>query len=154
MNYKEDADVRINNIESRGIIFKGEDVLIMFRIKDGEEYYVFPGGHMREGETPLENTIREIEEETTIKVKDMELAFEFKNYVKPKKVQKEYYFIGYWESGEPVLSGEESRRANDDDYYKPMWISLKELQNLTLYPAMVKEWIEYDLKKFLEKREK
>jgi len=154
MNYREDADVRINEIQSRGIILKEDYVLLMFRRKDGDEYYVFPGGHMREGETPLENAIREIEEETTIKVKDMELAFEFKNYVKPNKVKTDYYFVGYWKSRNPVLSGEESRRVNDDDFYKPMWIKLEDIKNLTLYPSMAKEWLEYDLKKFLGKRSK
>jgi len=154
MSYKEDADIRINDIQSRGIILKGDNILVIFRKKDGEEYYVFPGGHMRKGETPLENAVREIEEETTIKVKDMEMAFEFRNYVKPNKVKIDYYFVGYWESGEPILSGEESRRDHTNDYYEPMWVPIKDIPNLTCYTGAAKEWIEYDLENFLKKRDK
>lgn len=152
MDYKEDANVRVNDIQSRGIILKDDMVLVMYRKKDGEEYYVFPGGHMREDETPLENAVREIEEETTIIVKDIELAFEIRNYVKPNKIKVDYYFVGYWKSGEPVLSGEESRRDHTNDYYEPMWVSITEIPKLTLYTAAAKEWVEYDLKKFIQKR--
>ena len=146
----EDADVRINNIQARGIILKENNVLIMHRIKEGKEYYVFPGGHMREGEKPLETAIREIEEETTIKAKDMRLAFESTNYVKPKKVLKDYFFVGYWKSGEPILSGEESRSNDKSNFYEPMWIPIKKISELTLYPAMAKEWIEEYLEAFLD----
>ena len=152
MDYREDEDIRNKDIQSRGIILKDDKVLVIFRRKNGEEYYVFPGGHMREGETPVETAIREIEEETTVIVKDLELAFEFFNYVKPKKVMKDYYFVGYWKSGEPLLSGEESRRVSEDNYYEPMWIPIKEILNLTLYPLMAKEWVEYYLERFLEGR--
>jgi 8-oxo-dGTP pyrophosphatase MutT (NUDIX family) len=146
----EDADLRINNIQARGIVLKDNYVLIMHRIKNGEEYYVFPGGHMRKGEEPLETAIREIEEETTIKVKDMKLAFESSNYIKPKKILKDYFFVGYWDSGEPILSGEESRGNDSNNFYEPMWIPREELLNLKLYPAIAKEWLEYYLDAFLD----
>ena len=152
MKIPEDADIRINDVQCRGIVLKDEDVLVMFRKKNGEEYYVFPGGHMREGEDPVDTTVREIYEETTVKVKNLELAFEFKNYVKKKKVKIDYYYVAKWESGEPVLSGEESRRACKDDYYEPMWVSIGDISELTLYPLMAKEWTEGYLERFLEKR--
>ncbi|MDD2578073.1 MAG: NUDIX domain-containing protein [Candidatus Dojkabacteria bacterium] len=150
--FREDADLRINNIQSRGIILKGNNVLVMFRRKEGREYYVFPGGHMRKGETPLENATREIEEETTVIVRDLEIAFEYTSYVKPKKEEKEYYFVGYWDSGIPTLSGEESRRANENNFYKPMWIPISKIHTLNLYPLMTKEWVENSLEKFIEER--
>jgi 8-oxo-dGTP pyrophosphatase MutT (NUDIX family) len=126
-------------------------ILVMYRKKNGEEYYVLPGGHMREGETPLENALREIEEETTIKVRNMELALEVRSYIKPDKVKIQYYFVGYWESGEPILSGEESRRDHTNDYYEPMWVSIADIPTLTLYSAAVKEWISNDLQKYIDR---
>lgn len=151
--YREDIGVRINKIQSRGIILKGEDVLVMFRRKDGEEYYVFPGGHMREGEEPVENAIREIKEETTITVKDMHLAFKFENYIKPDNPNIDYYFVGSYESGTPKISGEESRRMTDDNYFEPMWVRLDDIEELNLYPLAAKEWVLEYLDKFLSKRE-
>lgn len=152
MEYREDADVRLNNIQSRGIILKEDKVLVMFRIKKGNGYYVFPGGHMRKGETPVDTAVREIEEETTIKVKNMELCFEFKNYVKKNKKHVDYYFVGEWKSGIPTLSGEESRRADKDNYFQPMWVSIDEIPELVLYPLAAKEWVIEYLEKFLERR--
>ena len=125
----------------------------MFRRKNGEEYYTFPGGHMREGEEPVETAIREILEETTVTVVGMEPAFEFRNFVKPKKTKIEYYFVGNWESGDPQLSGEESRRMSEENYYEPMWVPIEDLNSLNLLPMLAKEWVIDDLEKFLRKRE-
>jgi len=150
-DYREDADVRINNAQARGIVLKGDSVLIMFRRKNAEEYYVFPGGHMRIDEKPLQTAQREIEEETTIKTKGLKLAFEFHNFYKPDKPASQYYFVGEWASGTPTLSGEESRRADENNYYKPMWIKVDSLADLTLYPLMAKEWVLEFLPSFVEK---
>ena len=96
--YREDADLRINEIQSRGIILKGNDILVMFRRKEGREYYTFPGGHMRKGETPLENARREVEEETTITVKDLQIALEYTNYVNQRKRKRILFcrILGLW----------------------------------------------------------
>jgi 8-oxo-dGTP pyrophosphatase MutT (NUDIX family) len=147
-DYREDADVRNDNYQARGIILKDDQVLVMFRRKNGEEYYTFPGGHMRDYEDPLETAIREIEEETTIKVKNLKPALDLINYVEPE--EREYYFVGEWDSGEPTLSGEESRRICEENYYKPMWIKVSDIPNLTLYSLSVKEWVMKYLDRFLK----
>lgn len=152
MEYREDADVRLNNIQARGIILKEDKVLLMFRRKNGKEYYVFPGGHMRKGEKPVETAIREIKEETTISVKDLKPAFEFKNYIKKEEEQIDYYFVGEWKTGVPTLSGEESRRVNEDNYYEPMWMDINRISELTLYSLAAREWVMGYLEMFLEKK--
>lgn len=98
----EDSDVRNDDSQARGIIVKENKVLLMFRRRDGREYYVFPGGHMRYGEKPIDTATREIEEETTIKVKNLKLAYEVVN--ESNSQEREYYFVGEWDSGEPTLS--------------------------------------------------
>ena len=138
MDYREDANVRNNYFQARGIITKGDKVLVMFRRKNGREYYTFPGGHMRKDEQPIDTAIREIREETTVEVKDLRPAYDFINYTDPE--QREYYFIGKWASEEPTLSGEESRRCNEKNYYEPMWIDISIIPKLNLYPKATKEW--------------
>jgi len=150
MKEPEDSNIRINTIQSRGIILKDDSVLLMYRKKNEEEYYVFPGGHMQEGEEPIETVTREITEETTINVKDLNPAFEFKNFVKEKKVVIDYYYVGYWDKGDPKLSGEESRRCSKDNFYQPLWIPLIDIKSLNIYPLMAKEWVELYLERFLE----
>jgi 8-oxo-dGTP pyrophosphatase MutT (NUDIX family) len=136
-DYKEDADIRNEHIQARGIIVKDDKVLVMFRRKEGREYYTYPGGHMRVFEKPIDTAIREIREETTIEVKDLKPAFDFINYAKP---EENYYFVGRWKSGEPTLSGEESRAVCEENYYEPMWVDISEIKDLNLYPRAAKEW--------------
>jgi 8-oxo-dGTP diphosphatase len=124
----------------------------MFRRRKGREYYVLPGGHMQKGEKPIDTVIREVKEETTINTKGLEIAFEFKNYLKKDETKLEYYFVGRWESGEPTLSGEESRELDESNYYKPMWVSLKDIPKLQLYSAVVKEWVVNSLDRYLKER--
>jgi 8-oxo-dGTP diphosphatase len=138
-DYREDADIRNDYFQCRGIIVKDDKVLVMFRRKKGEEYYVFPGGHMREGEKPVDTAIREVEEETTIKVKNLKPAYDFINYITPE--HRDYYFVGEWLSGDPTLSGEESRRCTEENYYEPMWIEIERVGDINLYPRAAREWV-------------
>lgn len=141
MDYREDQEIRINNIQCRGFVIKDGMILVMYRKKNGEEYYVFPGGHMREGEMPEETVIREIEEETTIKCSVNRKAFDVIDYAKLKKPQIEHYFVCYYLSGEPMLSGEESRRCTNENFYKPMWMELNKIKDILVYTAQAKEWV-------------
>ncbi len=148
MRTPEDADIRNDYFQCRGIILKGDKVLVMFRKKKGKgEYYVFPGGHMRYYEKPIETVERELLEETTISVKNLKPAYDFINHTEPEK--RDYYFIGEWVSGKPTLSGEESRECNEDNYYEPMWVDIDDIQELNLYPRAAKEWVHDWLGRFL-----
>jgi len=141
MDFREDQEIRINNIQCRGFVVKDNKILVMYRKKNGEEYYVFPGGHMRQGEQPEDTVIREIEEETTVKCTIQRKAYKLIDYAKTNKPQTEYYYICNYISGTPRLSGEESRRSTEENYYQPMWIELTQLSNLLVYTAQAKEWI-------------
>lgn len=144
MKNREDQDIRNNNVQARVFVVKGDLILVMFRRKNGEEYHVFPGGHMRQGETPLETAVRELVEETSVKCKNVKRAYEVTDYASAEQ-KKEYYFVGEWESGDPKLSGEESRRSCEDNYYEPRWIPLSAVPSLTIYPASAKEWVELNV---------
>lgn len=56
----------MNRNRSAGIVIKDGKVLLMHRFNKGDEYWVFPGGGVEEGETPEQAAVREIGEETTI----------------------------------------------------------------------------------------
>ncbi len=150
-DYRPDADIRINNHRCAGMILKGSQLLLMFRRKNGKEYYVIPGGHLQQGEKYEECAIREIEEETTIKVKNLKLTFEFIEYksnfegmgfdIKIFEDYFDHYFIGEWESGVPTLASEEKERCTEDNYFEPMWVELKKVEHLNILPKFAKEWI-------------
>lgn len=148
MKKPEDADIRNEHIQVRGIIIKDDKVLVMFRRKKGREYYTFPGGHMRYYEQPIDTAIRELKEETTIEIQDLKPAYDYINHIEPE--EKQYYFVGKWKSGIPTLSGEESRAVCEDNYYEPMWVDISTVPKLNLYPRASKEWFVNYINQFIK----
>ena len=55
-------------ISSRAIIFKDNKVVLIYRKRDYQEYYVFPGGKVEDGETKEKCVIRECKEELGIDI--------------------------------------------------------------------------------------
>ncbi len=119
-----------------GIIIKDGDILLMRRLKNGQEYFVFPGGGMEEGESLGETLKRELKEELSIDAIDYKIAFELEN-----KGQKEIYFLVNKFDGKVELGGPEKERMNEDNQYYPEWIKLLKaagLKNLFPREALIK----------------
>lgn len=112
------------------ILMKDDAVLLMHRIKQDQDFYCIPGGHMEPGETPETTAIRELLEETTLVAHgQLTLFLELQN-----AGRREYYFIADSFSGTPELSGEEKGFASATNVYELVWIPLKQLPHLLLYP--------------------
>ena len=84
-----------------GVIIKENKILLMRRMKNGQEYYVFPGGGVKEGESTETAIIREIREELSLDAKIDKLLFEIEN-----QGRQEYYYLIKEFSGQPQLGGE------------------------------------------------
>lgn len=115
----------------------------MRRVKDGKEYWVFPGGTVEEGETPHEAAVREIWEETSIHVSvETQPFYTMKEYV---PVEKEHvFYICTYVSGMPQLqpdSPEILRVRAGEQVYDPCWVPLKNIHTLTLYPYEVRDLV-------------
>ncbi|MBU1255568.1 NUDIX domain-containing protein [Patescibacteria group bacterium] len=117
-----------------GVIIKNNKILLMRRVRDGREYFVFPGGGVEENETIEEAIIREIKEKLSIDAKIDKLLFEIEN-----QGRQEYYYLIKEFSGQPKLGGEEKQRMNENNQYYPTWIELEKLIDLNnLYPKLAK----------------
>ncbi len=128
-------------IRAAGIIIKDGKILLMHRIKNRREYFVFPGGGVEAGESAEMASKREIKEELNLAVKSAESFFELENDFQGGK-QKEHYFLVRDFSGTPELGGEEKERMNEDNQYEPVWYDLMKIKNLNnLYPELVKDKI-------------
>jgi len=113
-------------------------VALIERYRDGKHYFVFPGGGADGGETPEQAAVREMEEETglrvTVKCKLAEIRF---------GLSTQHYFLvervgGEFGSG----TGEEYTDADPDHpaqgVYIPVWMPLEELpEHDNVYPADV-----------------
>ena len=112
------------------IIIKDNKILLMRRIKDGQEYFVFPGGGIKENESEEDAIIREVKEELSLDAKIDKLLFQIEN-----RGQEELYFLIKEFSGIPELSGPEKERMNENNQYYPEWMDLDKASNLVnFYP--------------------
>jgi len=113
-----------------GVIIRNGKVLLLRRIKNGQEYYCFPGGGIEKGETAEITMKREIKEELSLDVQSYEKLFDIVNLG-----GREFYFLVKNYSGEPRLGGPEKERMNEQNQYYIEWIDFSELGKTTnLYP--------------------
>jgi len=112
------------------VIIKDNKILLMRRIKEGQEYFVFPGGGIEGNESVEDAIIREVKEELSLDAKIDKLLFEMEN-----RGQEESYFLIKEFSGIPELSGPEKERMNENNQYYPIWLDLNKASDLpNLYP--------------------
>ncbi len=136
----------MQNVEKTGraIILINNKLVSMKRTKiiDNEEYiyYTIPGGHVEQGETFEDATVREIEEELGIKIKIKKEALSMYN---EDLNRYEKFFICDYVSGE-IGSGIGEEWSWDTNLYgkcEIYYIDLCDLDNYNLLPLEIKEII-------------
>lgn len=127
---------------ARGIIIKDNKILLIHRLKKGEEYFVLPGGGIEDDETPEVTVKREIYEETGLKV--ISLISDFK--IVDVNGQDSFIYYLKLEDGIPELVGEEKEYSHPDDWYNPEWFDIDILNQTNVYPVAARQRILEDLK--------
>ncbi|MBU2563959.1 NUDIX domain-containing protein [Patescibacteria group bacterium] len=117
------------------IIIKNNKILLMRRIRRGQEYFVFPGGGVERGESIKDAMVREVKEELSLSAKLNKSFFQIEN-----QGQQEFYFLIKNFSGILKLGGEEKERMNKNNQYYPIWIDLNKILKLSnLYPIEARQ---------------
>jgi len=115
------------------IILQDNKILLLHRKKDNQEYYCIPGGHVEPGETFEQAAVREIFEETTLRIVLDKKILDIQN-----QGRREIYFLAESFTGKAQLSGPEAKRNSEKNRYMLEWVSLKHISKILLYPEMVK----------------
>lgn len=116
------------------IIIKGK-ILLIKRIKPGEEYYTFPGGSVEAGESAKQAMWREVKEELSIDANVGELLFRITN-----SDHCNNFFLVNCFVGNPEIGGPEKERSSNDNQYHIEFIDLKKLGQIeNLYPHEARE---------------
>ena len=109
-----------------GVIIRNGEILLMRRVRDDREYFVFPGGGIKRDESLENGVIREIKEEFNLDVKINKFLFQIEN-----RGRQEFYFLIKEFSGVPKISGNEKKRMNESNQYYPVWKELEDISNLS-----------------------
>lgn len=98
------------------VIMKNDKVLVIRRIKEGKEYYVFPGGGVEIDEDITTTAVREAKEELNL---DVELERELLRIEGSER--EEVYFLVERYSGILELGGDEKLRMGKNNQYVFEW---------------------------------
>jgi 8-oxo-dGTP pyrophosphatase MutT (NUDIX family) len=129
-------------IRSGIVLIEESKVALIERFRAGYHYFVFPGGGADEGETIEDAAIREMEEETGLRVtvKQEVAVIHF-------DLSTQHYFLVERVSGEyGTGTGEEFTDSDPDDptegVYVPVWMPIQDLAvHENIYPADIKELV-------------
>ncbi|MDN4606444.1 NUDIX hydrolase [Sporosarcina highlanderae] len=114
------------------VIIKEDMVAVIQRIRDGTEYYVFPGGGIEDGESPEEATVREAMEELGVQIEIQTLIGTVNNN------GTQHFFLSTIVGGTfGAGKGEEYEADRNRGIYKPMWIPIDKLEMLDVRPMEI-----------------
>lgn len=133
----------MTNKRVSAIITKSKTILLIHRIKPNRNYFVLPGGSVEENEDNLSALIREIKEETNLKIKVDKLLWQVNNKI-DKRTQYIYLVSKY--SGNLKLGNPEKERQSTDNKYVLEWHNINDLKTVKFFPREIKTNI---LKTFL-----
>jgi ADP-ribose pyrophosphatase YjhB (NUDIX family) len=126
------------NMRVTVIVVNAGEILMIRRVKNGEEYFVFPGGGVEEGESPEEATFRELLEETSTAAEVIEPLC---TYLNRGRLEKYYRTDFAGNRADMKIAGPEEGRQSADNVYELVWVSPEKLASLEVRPAFMRDWI-------------
>ena len=120
---------------ARAIVVADGAGLLIERRRAGRHYWVFPGGKLEPGETPQEALVREVEEETGLRVRPTWLVAEV---AFPDRIQT--FWLASITGGDfgtgtgPEMTGGEPASLGT---YRPVWRPLAEIDRSAVYPERI-----------------
>lgn len=126
------------NVRVSAIIIKDKKILLIHRIKNGDEYWVIVGGGVEEGEGLEEALKREVLEETCLSL----LNYKLLGNTKDDKGSEHYFYFCNVNEGQPCLGGPEKERNCKNNWFNLEWVEIGKIGELkSLYPSQVKEFL-------------
>ncbi len=116
------------------LVIQAGHVALIHRVRDGVEYWVFPGGGIEPHETAPEAAAREAYEELGVKVRigPLRIVIDHRSEVGWK--QRQYYFEGASPTAEIQVVGPELAHGAERGSYTAVWLPLEELLTREVLP--------------------
>ena len=122
----------------RAIVIHDGKLLVMHRNKFGQLYDALVGGGIDVGETAEQALVRELDEETGVRISNARLVF-VEEAGDPYGTQ--YIFLCDYAGGEPALRPDSIEAKIDEmgkNLYRPGWLPLAELAGTNFLSARLK----------------
>lgn len=127
----------------RGIIYKDDEIFFIHRIKNNDEYYVFPGGGIEHGETELDGLSREIMEEIGAIIEPIKTIYVIEQEDRIEKFILCKYISGsFVDANGPEWTSEEYKSHGS---YEQTLIKINVLKNYNIVPEKIKNQFFKDL---------
>jgi ADP-ribose pyrophosphatase YjhB (NUDIX family) len=127
---------RIRGDRAAVLIVRNGKLLLLHREKRGEAYDALPGGTVEPGETPEAAAVREVLEETGLRVEIGGRVLVLTN-----QGREESYFEAASVTGEARLGGEEAARNRPGNRYELAWVPLRDVAGRRLLPPALARWL-------------
>lgn len=124
------------------LLFSGNSVAMIRRVKQGRTYYVVPGGGLHDGETTETAAKREALEELGLHVGLERLLAIVERIERQSFTHVQFYYLatilsGTFGSG----GGEEYARSARHGLYQPTWLPLDTAWRQRVYPKVVLDYL-------------
>ena len=123
------SDKKWGNDRATGIIIRDGKVLLIHRIKENEECWVFPGGTKEDRETIEQTLDREMAEEIGITVLEKKLLYSFEA---SGRIEHHFLVVDY--QGEPAMGGPELQRMTEQNQYSIDTVDIADLDERLIFP--------------------
>ncbi|QRZ22666.1 NUDIX domain-containing protein [Vibrio sp. sp1] len=112
------------------------EIILIKRFKEGRDYWVFPGGGVEPEERLEQAIVREVFEETSLRIDNYQEIFSVVN-----RGREEHFFLVNVQLFEPRLSAHSPERAiqSSTNRYELTWVKFNDLSKLNLVPVEAKE---------------
>lgn len=138
------SHMSICEIRAGAIILCRGEILLIHRRRQGQEYYVFPGGGKEARESCEQAVLREVREETTLEVEVEKLLYDC---VDAEGAAQKFYLCRYLSGIARLGNCEEAWRMkqSSENRYVPVWCEVAQLPNLPVCPPEIKERLIADI---------
>ncbi len=129
----------MQKVRATALVVKNEKILLMHRFRDGEEYYVLPGGTQEEGEKIEDAVLRELKEETSVEGNGLEEVLDYTDDVCRNRI-----FLVKNIKDDTLKMEENSperKHQNENNKFNPEWVPINELLFLTIWPMQTREFL-------------
>jgi len=135
----------MNKLRVRGIIVDQQEIVLIHRMRGSDNYYVFPGGGVEEGED-LETALkREAREELGIDIKMLRKVYTF---IDKDDSRQEFYVCSVAGGKIGTGKGPEFTEYKDRGTYSPLKLPIRTMRNLNVLPGEIKDRFYDDFSRF------